>query len=457
MIFAATLASRALSIAVRRTFVLAIAVIVAMLAAAQSPVHAMKIQPVKSPGGIEAWLVEEHSVPLMAMRFSFEGGSSQDPIAKPGLANFMVSMLDEGAGDIDSRVFHERMEDIAMRMSFEDGRDQIFGSFETLTTNRAAAIDLLRLALTRPRFEEGDIERIRGQILTNLAFADKDPNKIADKAWNAAAFPGHAYGRPTGGTLDSVKLITRDDLVTAKRQQFARSGLKVVVVGDIDAKSLGALLDTVFGELPLTAELVDVPKVLAKGGGELKVVEMPVPQSVAIFGLPAMARKDPDFMAAFVLNQILGGGGFASRLMEEVREKRGLAYSVYSYLAPYRATSLFAGGVATKNDQIATSLKVIKDELKRMVDTGVTQTELDNAKSFLTGSYALRFDTNSKIATQLLAISQEGLGIDYVERRNAEVTAVTMDDLKRVAKRLLQPDQLLVTVVGQPVGLPPKL
>ena len=437
--------------------VIAAAVLVTALAALLTPVHAMKIQPVKSPGGIEAWLVEEHSVPLMAMRFSFEGGSAQDMAGREGATNVLMAMMDEGAGDLDALTFQQRMEEIAMRMSFEDGRDQVYGSFETLTTNRDAAIELLRLAITRPRLDAGDVERIRGQILSNLAFAAKDPNKVADNAWNAAAFPGHPYGRPSNGTVDSVKAITRDDLVAMKRQQFAQSNLKVVVVGDIDAKTLGALLDKVFGELPRSANLVDVPKVAPKGGGQLNIIQMPVPQSVAIFGMGAMARKDPDFIAASVMNQILGGGGFASRLMEEVREKRGLAYSVYSYIAPYRATSLFAGGVSTKNDQIATSLQVIKDEFKRMADSGATPAELDNAKSYLTGSYALRFDTNSKIATQLLAISQEGLGIDYVDRRNAEVSAVTMDDIKRVAKRLLVTDQLLVTVVGQPTGLPAKL
>lgn len=428
----------------------------ALVLASHSPVHAMKIQPVKSPGGIEAWLVEEHSVPLLALRFSFEGGNSQDPAGREGATNFLTALMDEGAGDLDSLAFQQRMEEIAMRMAFEDDRDQIYGSFETLTANRDKAVELLRLAVTRPRLDPSAIERIRGQLLASLAFAEKDPNKVASKVWNATAFPGHPYGRPAGGTMESVQAITREDLVEIKRRQFARSSLKVVAVGDIDAKALGVLLDTVFGELPLTANLVEVPKVQPKGG-RLEVVKLPVPQSVAIFGLAAMPRKDPDFIPAFVLNQILGGGGFASRLMEEVREKRGLAYSVYSYLAPSRATSLFAGGVATKNEKIAESLSVIRDELKRMADGGVTATELDNAKSYLTGSYALRFDTNVKIAVQLLAISQEGLGMDYVDRRNAEVMAVTMDDIKRVAKRLLQTDQLLVTVVGEPKDLPAKL
>lgn len=442
--------------AVRRFLPLAAALLTLALGLL-SPVHAMKIQSVKSPGGIEAWLVEERSIPLIALRFSFEGGSAQDPDGSEGALNFLTSMLDEGAGDLDSLAFQGRMEDLAMRLSFSGARDHVFGSFETLSSKRDESVDLLRLALTKPRLEPADIERIRGQILSNLTFAEKNPNRVADHAWNAAAFPGHVYGRRQAGTLASVKAITRDTLAETHKRQFARDTLKVVAVGDIDAKTLGALLDRVFGELPAKAQLTAVPPVKPKGGA-IQVIEMPVPQSVAVFGLPGMSRKDPDFIAAFVMNEVLGGGSaLTSRLTDEVREKRGLAYSVYSYLAPYRRTALIAGGVATKNEQIGTSLEVIRDELKRMATGGVTAEELEDAKGYLTGSYALRFDSNSKIASQLLGILQEGLGIDYVERRNAEVNAVTLADVARVAKRLLVTDDLLVTVVGQPKGLPAKL
>lgn len=443
----------------RRFLLLEVAAAVAILLLALNvfiarPAQAMKIQQVKSPGGIEAWLVEERKVPLMAMRFLFEGGSSQDLPGREGTANFLSAMLDEGAGDLTALQFQQRMEELAVRLSFEDGRDAFYGSFETLTANRPQAVELLKLALTRPRFDADAIERVRAQILTNLAFAEKDPDRVAEKAWYAGAFPGHPYGRPTTGTRESVATIDRDVLEAYRQRVFARDGLRVVVVGDIDATTLGALLDEVFGGLPATGELAPVARIAPRSGGKVDVIEMEVPQSVALFGLGAMARKDPDFMPAFVLNQILGGGGFASRLMEEVREKRGLAYSVYSYIAPFRHTSVFAGGVATKNEEIAQSLDVIRAELARMASAGVTEAELANAKSFLTGSYALRFDTNAKIANQLLGILQEDLGIDYVETRNKQIEAVTIADIRRVAERLLKTDDLLVTVVGKPKGLP---
>lgn len=418
--------------------------------------NAMKIQAVKSPGGIQAWLVEEHSVPLVALRFSFDGGSAQDPAGKEGLANFVSGMLDEGAGDLTAVQFQERMEDIAMRMSFTDSRDAMYGSLETLTVNLDKAIDLLRLAVVKPRFDADAVQRLNAQLQASLAFAAKSPDQVAAKAFSALMFPNHPYGRPANGTPESVASITSADLEGYRKKVFARSNLKVVAVGDIDAKTLGAVLDKVFGELPAKADLVAVPKISPPTGGQLKVIEMNVPQSVATFGVNGIARKDPDFIPAFVLNQILGGGGFASRLMEEVREKRGLAYSVYSYLNPLKNASLFVGGVSTKNEEMAKSIEVIQGELKRMADQGPTQTEWENSRSFLTGSYALRFDTNAKIADQLLAIQQDDLGIDYVDKRNAEVQAVTIDDLKRVAKRLLKTDDMVFMVVGKPKNLASK-
>lgn len=414
--------------------------------------NAMNIQTIKSPGGITAWLVEEHSVPLIALRFGFDGGNSQDPVGKDGLANFITAMMDEGAGDLDSAAYQERMEDIAMRMSYDDAKDALYGSFETLTVNRDKAIDLLKLAIQKPRFDDEAVERIRQQLLANLAYSDKDPDKVAGREWYAMAFAGHPYARPSNGTAATVSKITREDLAAFHKRTFAKSNLKVVVVGDIDAAALGKMLDDVFGGLPEKADLV--PVAMTKPvAAQQKVIEMNVPQSVAVFGLGAMARKDPDFMAAFVVNHILGGGGFSAKLMEEVREKRGLAYSVYSYLQPYQHTSVLTGSVATKNASMAESLSIIRAELQKMADNGPSPDDLKAAKDYLTGSYALRFDTNSKIASQLLGLQMEDFGTDYVDQRNKIIEALTMDDIKRVAKRLLKTDELIVTVVGKPVGI----
>lgn len=420
------------------------------------PANAMEIKQVKSPGGIEAWLVESHEVPLIALRFSFAGGSSQDPAEKPGVANFLSGMLDEGAGDLDSATFQERMEDIAMRMSFDNRLDNFYGSVETLTKNRDEAVELLKLALTQPRFDQDAVERIRRQLLAILAYESKSPERLASRTWFETAFRGHAYGTPSKGNKDSIKAISREDLEAYRKRVFAKSNLKVAVVGDIDEATLGGLLDEVFGDLPDTAELQSVSETKPETGGRLEVLEMDVPQSVAVFGMGGLKRNDPDFMAAYVLNHIIGGGGFSAILMEEVREKRGLAYSVYSRLSPMDHSAVYLGSVATKNESIAESLDIIRAELKRIAKDGVSEEELKNAKSHLTGSYALRFDTNSKIASQLLAILIDDLGVDYVAKRNDLIEALSVDDLKRAAGRFLNPDDLIVVVVGKPKGLTPK-
>jgi len=432
--------------------VLALAAVVTTLTPGRA--LAMKIQQIKSPGGITAWLVEERSVPLIAMRFAFEGGSSQDAAGKEGVANFLAGMLDEGAGDLPAKQFQESMEELAMRMSFDDGRDAFYGSFETLTENRDRAVALLSLALNKPRFDPEAIERMRAQYQANLAYAQRDPTRVAADQWMALAFAGHPYGRPANGTPESVAKITRADLVNFRANTFAKDKLRVAVVGDIDAKTLGGILDTIFGGLPAAAKLTPVARTEPKAAQKLKVVDMNVPQSAARFGLPAMARQDKDFMAAFVLNNIVGGG-FASRLYHEVREKRGLAYGVDTTIVPLKNASVFIGNVATKNEEIGQSLELIRSEFKRVAENGVTEAELSDAKSFLTGSFALRFDTSANIANQLLWTMVEGLGPDYIENRNAMIDAVTLDDVKRVAKRLFENKDPIVTVVGKPKGLTP--
>ena len=414
--------------------------------------HAMKIQNVKSPGGIEAWLVEEHSVPIIAMHFAFKGGSAQDPTGKDGLANFVTTMLDEGAGDLTDQRFHEMMEELAVKIRFDASHDNFMGSFETLTVNRDAGLDLLRLALTKPRFDTPAVDRLRSQLIASLSFADKDPGKVAGRAWSKAAFGSHPYGRPSEGTRESLAAVQRTDLESYRSKVFARDTLKVSVVGDIDAKTLGALLDKVFGDLPARGDLMPVAALQIAPEGKKTVIEMAVPQSVAVFGHSSLLRKDPDFMGAFMLNYILGGGGFNSRLMEQVREKRGLAYSVSTYLSPYDRSAVLAGSVATKNDAIDQSIDVIRAEFKRMAEEGPTEKELIDAKSYLTGSYPLRFDTSPKIASQLLGIQMEDLGIDYVDKRNAQIEAVTLEQIRAIAKRTLKPDGLIITVVGQPAA-----
>ncbi|HSD91758.1 MAG TPA: pitrilysin family protein [Methyloceanibacter sp.] len=414
----------------------------------------MKIEQVTSPGGIEAWLVENHDNPLIAMRFAFRGGSTQDPPGKDGLAYFISAMMDEGAGELDSVAFQEREQSLAMRMNFDASRDVMLGNVQTLSVNKDEVFDLVWLALTAPRFDQDAVERVRAQILAGLKFDENDPSTVASLAWDRLAFHNHPYGRPIKGTKASIAAISRDDLKDYVARVFARDKLVITVVGDIDAETLGKMLDHVFGDLPANSVLAPIADAEPPLGPTREIIEMDVPQSVAQFGHRGIARKDEDFIPAYVLNYIVGGGGFASRLMEEVREKRGLAYSVHSNLYPYRHGAVFVGNVATKNEAVGQSLDVIESELRRLAEQGPTEEELDSAKSYLTGAYALRFESSSSIANQLLWIQIEDLGIDYVNQRNAMVEAVTLDDIKHVARRLIEADRLITTIVGKPVQAP---
>jgi len=432
-----------------------LALTVTAFLALTSLAHATEIERVVSPGGIEAWLVHDKSVPLIALDFAFRGGAIQDPADKGGVANLVSSLLDEGAGDLDSKAFHERLEEKAVQLGFSAGRDHFRGYVRTLTENRDAAFELLRLALTAPRFDEQEVERMRAQTMAKLTRETTSPNDISGKQWWAAAFPHHPYGRPVAGTLESVPRIGVDDLKAYTRGVFARDNLKVAVVGDIDAETVGPLLDKVFGALPAKAELAAIPPARPEGLGRRIVVDLDVPQAVVTFGGPGIARSDPDFMAAYIVNHILGGGSFSSRLYREVREKRGLAYSVYSQLVWLDHAAMFMGGTGTRAERASETVDVIEQQIQRLIDSGPTEEELAQAKSYLKGSYALGFDTSSKIAGQLVQIQLDNLGIDYIDRRSSLIDAITIDDVRRVAKRLLD-SGLLMTVVGRPQGLATK-
>jgi zinc protease len=446
--------SLALRLCLRRATVSAL-VAAGALTAFPLSAGATKIERIVSPGGITAWLVQEPSVPLIALDFAFRGGATQDPSEKAGVATMAAGLLDEGAGDIDSKKFHERIEAKAIEIGFTATRDYVAGSLRTLTENQDEAFDLLKLALTAPRFDAEDIERIREQALSGLRRATTSPNELASQRWWATAFAGHPYARPPRGTLESVPAITVDDLRAFMRKVFARDNLRIGIVGNIDAATASKLIDRVFGSLPEKGALAPIANASPQGLGQKIAIDLDVPQSVLMIGGAGILRKDPDFMAAFVLNHILGGSAFSSRLYKEVREARGLAYSVYSAVMPLDYAALFVTGTATRSDRANQALAVMEAEIRKLAETGPTEEELAKAKSFLTGSYALRFDTSTKIAEQLVQIQLDDLGIDYIDKRNGLVEAVTMADVKRVAKRLLDAS-MLVTVVGKPQPLPAK-
>ena len=441
----------------------AMGVCLSVMAMMPAPSHAAaKIQHLTSPGGIEAWFVQDATVPLVAMEFAMGGGAAQDPDDKAGVGNMVADLIDEGSGELDSAAFHEHLDRRAIELGFSVTRDYFRGSLRMLKDDKDEAFDLLRTSLTSPHFDSVDVERIRTQLLSGLRRETSNPGSLASRKFLEIAYGDHPYGRMSGGTLESLPRITIADMKDFVAHVLTREQLKIAVVGDIDAASLGSLLDRTFGGLPAKSKLTAIPEIKASKPPQREFIALDVPQTVVTFGGPGIKRSDPDFMAAFVVNHILGGGS-GSRLYREVREKRGLAYSISDLLSWMDHSALFVGSTGTRADRAGETVEAINREIRRMAEDGPTEQELDEAKSYLKGSRMLSLDTSSKLASALLQYQLDRLSIDYLERRNAVVDAVTIDDAKRAARRLWN-DGLLTVIVGrvpdeasaQPVAATPK-
>lgn len=413
---------------------------------------ATEIQEIVTPGGVTIWLVEEHSIPIVTIELNFRGGTSLDPADKAGATYLMAGLLEEGAGDLDASGFLRATEGLAARFGYSAYRDSVSISANMLSANAPEAVELLRLALVEPTFDEVAVERVRSQVLSGLASDATDPDEIAGKTMRELSFPGHAYGLPSEGTIETVTGLTRADLIAARENALARDRMYVGVVGDVTADEAARLVDRLVGDLPQSGPALPEQTTMAVGGGTT-VVELDVPQSVAIFAHEGIERDHPDYLAAYVLNEIFGGSGLEARLKTEVREKRGLTYGVYSFLAPSDHATQVMGSVASSNDRIAEALSVIKDEWRKLAEQGISAQELEAAKLYLTGAYAMRFDSNGKIAGNLVGMQAIGLPIDYVKTRNDQVNAITLEQINRVASEVYRPDDLHVVVVGKPTGL----
>jgi len=415
---------------------------------------AVEIQEVTTEQGITAWLVEERSIPFVAIELRLRGGAAMYPADKRGAVNLMMALLEEGSGEMDAQGFAAAQEALAASYSFDTYDDAVSISARFLTENRDEAVALLRQALVEPLFDEDAVERVRAQVLSIIRSNATDPNDIAQRTLDAMIFGDHPYGASRDGTLESVAAITRDDLVAAHQRVLTRANLYVGVAGDISAEELAALLDTLLGDLP-KGTAYEVPEAPYELAGGKTVVEFDTPQAVALFGQPGISRDDSDFFAAFLANEMFGGSGRQSRLSDEVREKRGLTYGIGTYLVEPDGAPLLLGQTATENARMAESLEVIKAEWQRVAEDGFTQAELDEIKTYLTGAYPLRFDGNGPIARIMVGMQMNGLPIDYIATRNDRVNAVTLEEVNRVAAELYRPDMLHFVVVGQPDGIVP--
>ena len=416
--------------------------------------RAVNVQEVATPRGVKAWLVEDYAVPLVSLEFAFKGGAAQDPPGKLGAATMLAALLDEGAGALDSQAFQQALDEKAIEISFNCDRDYLGGRLRTLIRNVDRAAELLRLAVNLPRLDAAPIIRVREQLSAGLRHEANDPGSLAGRTWRARSFPGHPYGASPNGTLESLPGIERPDLAALAGNLVTRGALYVGIVGAIDAERAAALIDLIFADLPAGGALVPVKDAAFSGLGTIETTDLDVPQSTIRFGRPSLARHDPDYMTSVLIAHILGGGtGLSSRLFREVREKRGLAYSVSTSISTLDHASFLHGGTSTKNERAKELLDVIAAEIQDLSRNGPTEDELAKGKKYLVGSYPLRFDTSAKIAGQLVHIQMDGFGPEWLIERNRLIEAVTMEDARRVCKRLFGDGALSVAIVGRPLGI----
>ena len=416
------------------------------------------IQEVTSPGGLTAWLVEEHSIPFTALEIRFAGGASLDEPGKRGATYLMTGLLEEGSGtgeaEMDSREFGRAVEGLAAQFSYDAHSDGLAVSARFLSENRDEAVALLRQSLVEPTFPEDAVERVKSQVLSIIRNDAKDPQKIASTNFAAQTYGNHPYATSIEGTEASVAPLTREDMIDAWRNVMVKDNNRVSIaaVGDITPEELGVLLDDLLGELPERGGPLPGQANLTLTPG-VSITLFDTPQAQVIWGQEGLGMDDPDFFPAYILNQIIGGSGFDSRLMTEVRENRGLTYGIYSWLADRDYANVWMGSVASDNRRVSETIEVIRDEWARVAEEGVTAEELEQAKKYMTGAYPLRFDGNGTIARILVGMQHDGFPIDYPAGRNDRINAVTLEEINRVARERLHPDRLRFVVVGQPDGL----
>lgn len=411
------------------------------------------IERIVSPGGIEAWLVSDSTVPMIVMRAYWRGGSAIEPENMIGVTGVMTDMMGEGAGQYDANSWKERLEELNMSVGFSAGWDGLGMGLTTLSANADAAFEMARLSLNEPRFDAAPLERIKRQIMVGIRNRETNPGFLANQALDNALYPNHVYARRT--SREGVNAITIAAMRERHRALFNRATLQITIVGDIDAAAAGDAIDRIFGALPQGAAPPEPADAAFNPPTPLIVRDLPQPQSLILFAGPGIQDEDPDWIPLAVANYIIGGGGFSSRLMAEVRENRGLVYGIGVGPSVRDHVAMIRGSAQTENGNVAEALEVTRAEMRRIYQDGATQAEVNDAITYLTGSFALDLDSNTKIASVVHSYQVSGRDIDYINRRNDLIRAVTLADVNRVIRRLYNPDDYTFVVVGQPEGLTP--
>lgn len=415
------------------------------------PVYALDVRAVRSELGIDAWLAEDHTLPVVSLHFAFLGaGSAAEPESRGGLATVAAKLLTEGAGPYDDEAYGTRLATHGIELEFSADRDALNGALETTSEHLDTAFELLALALTEPRLERAALERVRASQLASIVRLQTDPNYVASTAWWSRAFAGHTYARPVFGTAESLHAFNVDDVRNFLRHALSRGRLVIAAAGAIDAQRLGVLLDRAFGTLPVHPAYIPPARIEPRLAGDIAVARLPLPQSTVAFGQRGIERTAPDYYPALVLEHILGGGALTSRLFLELREKRGLVYTAKTMLEHHAGANLLTGWFATKNATVNEAIEIVRTQWRRLARGDVTAAEVEAAKAYLAGSLVLRLDGTDAVATVLLTMARLGLGLEHLNERAAMLRAVTVDRVRRAGHERLDPARLTFSVAGAP-------
>ncbi|MDR2839572.1 MAG: insulinase family protein [Azonexus sp.] len=421
---------------------------VAFLSFAALPATAgVTIEHWTTAAGARVQFVESRSLPMLDIQVDFAAGSLFDPADKAGLAALTHGLLDLGAGSRDETAIAEELADIGAQLGGGADADRASVALRTLSApeKRAIGLDILRSVISQPRFDAAILEREKARTIAAIKEAMTRPDSIAGKAFWAALYPDHPYGRQA--TPESIAALNRDDLAAFHARYYTAANASITLVGDLSRAEAEQIADQLAASLP-PGSAAPLPAPPAAGKGGATAIAHPATQAHIYIGLPAIERGNPDFFPLLVGNYSLGGGGFVSRLMQEVRDKRGFAYSVYSYFAPLKQTGPFQIGLQTKRSQAQEAIKVARDVLDRFLAEGPSAEELAAAKANLTGSFPLRLDSNRKILDNVAVIGFYGLPFDYLDRYQAAVNAVTAAEVKAAFARHIQPEALRIVTVA---------
>lgn len=420
------------------------ALLIGFAASAQA---ALKIERWVAPSGARVYFVESRALPIVDLRVDFAAGAAYDPADKVGVAGLTRSLMDTGAAGLDEEAIAGRLVDIGALMSGATDLDRAGFTLRTLSSKpeREAAVDLLRAVLQKPEFPFAVIERERARVIAGIKEGDTRPDVIASRHFSAAVFANHPYGHVP--TVASVSQVTREDLVGFHRRHYAAKRAVVSIIGDLSRAEAEAIAQRLTDQLPAGGELAALP-VPAMPVADRVQVEHPAAQSHVYLGMPGIRRGDPDYYPMLVGNYILGGGGFVSRLTKEVREKRGYAYSVYSYFMPLKQYGPFQIGLQTKREQVGEALRVVEQTLADFLQKGPTEEELKSAKQNIADGFALRLDSNRKILEHLAVIGFYELPLDYLDEYPRKVEQVTAAQIREAFARRVRPEHLMTVVVG---------